>query len=317
MPAPTTPRSALRRRLPQPTYANVMATVAVVLSMTMGTAYAAGLANNSVKSRHIGTNAIKERHIFDGSVRDGDIGTDQVGSRSVADGSLGAGDLGPDSVGKSELKSDTVDSGGIQDGQVKRDDVADEAISSNQLSVGVNRLLFNSGALAVNKTFADVSVSNDNWPGGAPDSGAQIAHTWTQPGGTLDVVTAIARVEFPASCSATASTARGFDVKITDGSDRVISASSPNRTDGDNYNGNGFWNQQEDLPGVSFRAPNGSDLADSPAAFIDYIHLPIEMAELVAGDSSVTRTVRVFFKRNSSNCTPVVTDTRLIVYRYA
>lgn len=190
-------------------------------------------------------------------------------------------------------------------------------MDTTKLSSGVRRLMYDAGALVVNQTYADVSISGNNWPAGAPSSGAQLSATWAQPANSLDVVSMTARVEYPSGCSATAGTPRGFDVKATDGGDRVISASSPQRTDGVNYNGNGFWNQQEALPGVSFRAPNGSDLANTPAAFIDYIHVPFEMAELVTGGSSASRTVRVFFKRNSTSCTPVVTGARLLVYRFA
>ncbi len=321
----------------RPSYANVMSTVAVVLALTTGTAYAAGLGRNSVKSRHIASNAVVERHISsnavrerqlaadavtarqlaDGSVQGPDLANDSVSSRAVADGSLSADDLGANSVGKSELKADTVDSSRIQNGQVRPDDIADGAINNTKLSSGVRRLMYDAGALAVNQTYADVTVSNSAWPGGAPSSGAQLSGTWTQPINSLDIVSMTARVEYPSGCSATAGTPRGFDVKITDGSDRVISASSPERTGSVNYNGNGFWNQQVDLPGVSFRAPSGSDLADSPAAFIDYIHLPFEMAEQVTGSSAATRTVRVFLKRNSSSCSPVITDARLLVYRFA
>ena len=314
-----------------------MSTVAVVLALTTGTAYAAGLANNSVKGRHIAADAIKERHISDGAVRGPDIGTGQVGSRGLADGEvagvdIGTGqvdgrvlkdstitvsDMGVDSVSRSEIKAGGVESAEIADETITGIDVAPGSISSTRMTTGVRGLLFDTGVLAVNQTFPDLNVSNDNWPGGAPSSGAQMSHTWTQPANTLQIVSAIARVAFPASCSATAGTPRGFDVKITDAAGRVISASAAQRTGSQNYNGNGFWAEQDELPGVSYRAPNGTDLADTPDSFVDYIHLPFEMAELIAGGSDTSRTVRIFYKRNSSNCTPSVTDARLIVYSFA
>ena len=84
-------------------------------------------------------------------------------------------------------------------------------------------------------------------------------------------------------------------------------------TGGASYNGNGFWSDQEDLPGVAFRAPN-SGVANQ---FIDYVHLPFEKAEFITGGAAENRAVRVFFKRNSVNCSPQVTQARIIVYRYA
>ena len=195
--------------------------------------------------------------------------------------------------------------------------MAPDAISSTRMTTGVRRLLFDAGTLPVNSTFADFTVSNGSWPGGAPSSGAQLAVSWSQPANALDVVSGFARVEYPVACSQTASSGRGFDVKIVDAGNRVISASSPQGLDGSYYNGNGFWDQQTDLPGVSFRAPFSSDLANDPQAFVDYVHLPFEMSEFVTGGSEASRAVRVFFKRSSSACSPVVTDARIIVYRYA
>lgn len=324
-------------RPPQPTYANVMSTLAVVLALGTGSAYAAGLANNSVKSRHIATNAVNNRHIADNAVRapdlangvvssrsigDGAVGADDlatgsVGSRAVADSSLGAGDLGADSVSRSEIKTGGVESAEIADGTITGTDIKEGAISSTRMTSGVKALLFGAATLAVNRTYGDVTVSNSSWPGGAPDSGAPISATWTQPANTLDVVSGYARVAFPSSCSATASSpGRGLDVKIVDASNRVISASTAQRTGSTNYNGNGFWSEQTGLPGIQYQAPFGSDLAATPDNFVDYIHLPFELSETVTGGSSANRAVRVFLRRNSSNCTPEVTDTRIVVYRY-
>jgi hypothetical protein len=334
-----------RRR---PSYANVMSTVAVVLALSTGGAYAAGLGKNSVKAKHIASEAVRARHIATNAVQSNDVATGVIGSRAIgngavgavelADDSVGSGELGADAVGSSELAANSVGSSElaansvgsseiatgavgsseIADGSILGSDVAPDAISSARMTTGVKRLLFDAGTLPVNSTFADVTVSNSSWPGGAPTSGAQFSVSWAQPADALDVVSGIARIEYPAACSQTASApGRGLDVKIVDANDRVISSSSPQGLDGSYYNGNGFWDQQTDLPGVTFRAPFSSDLANSPQAFVDYIHLPFEMAEFVTGSSSANRAVRVFLKRSSSACSPVVTDARIIVYRYA
>ncbi len=323
-------------RLPQPTYANVMATLAVVLSLGTGTAYAAGLANNSVKSRHIASNAVTQRHIADNAVRaadlaagvvgprsiaDGGVGADDlasgsVGSRAIADSSIGVAEMGESSVSRSEIKTGGVESAEIADETITGIDIKEGAISSTRMTSGVKNLLFNSGVLAVNRTFGDVTVANGSWPGGAPATGAQLTATWTQPANTLDVASGFARLVYPEGCTASSSGGRGLDMKITDAGDRVISASSPQRTDSVNYNGNGFWSQQTALPGVEFRPPSSVDLANDPQQFVDYIHLPIEMSETVTGSSTAGRAVKVFMKRSSSACTPAVTDARIVVYRY-
>ena len=339
---------------PRPTYANTMSTIAVVIALTTGSAYAAGLGKNSVKAKHIASNVIKARHIASGAVQSDDVKTGAIGSRALQNGAVGADDLGDNSVGSSELAGGSVGSGElatgsvgsselaagsvgtgelanssvtdakiatngvgtseIKDESVQGEDIAQGTISSARLTSGVYKLLFDAGTMPFNDTYGDVTVSSHTWPAGAPNSGAQLNATWSQEPNTLDIVSGTARVSYEASCANTNSTARGLDVKIVDGSGRVISASSNERTDGVTYNGNGFWAEQAALPGVPFRAP----LVGAPDATVDYIHLPFEMAEFVTGGSSASRTVRVYFKGNSeNNCDPVVTDARIYVLRYA
>jgi hypothetical protein len=340
-------------RRPRPSYANVMSTVAVVLALTTSGAYAAGIGKNGIKAKHIASDAVRVRHIAANAVQGNDIDTGVIGARAIGDGSVGAaeladnsvgagelandsvgsgelaansvgsGELANDSVGSSELAdnsvgdseigADTVGSSEIENGSIAGEDVAPDAISSTRMTTGVRRLLFDAGTLPVNQTFGDVTVDNDNWAGGAPNSGADLTSTWEQPADGLDVVTGFARLEYPSGCSNTTSTPRGLDVKIVDANGRVISASAADYTSGESYNGNGFWAEQAVLPGVTFRAPNSG----VPEAYVDYIHLPFEMAEFVTGGSAATRTVRVYFKRSSTACTPVVTGARIVVYRYA
>lgn len=250
------------------------------------------------------------------AVGEGELADNSVGSSELMSNAVGSSELAANSVGSSELAANSVGSSEIQDDSITGGDVAPGAISSARMTTGVQNLLFNAGTLALNQVYPDINVNNTAWPAGAPTSGAQLTATWTQPENTLDVVSGVARLEFPAPCSETASTARGLDMKIVDASGRVISASSADRTGGSNYNGNGFWNQQEDLPGVTFRAPFGSDLAADPAAFVDYVHLPFELSEFVTGGSSASRTVRVYLKRSNSACSPQVTDARITVFRY-
>ena len=73
--------SWLRSRL---TYGNVMASIAVFIALGAG-AYAAGLAPNSVKSKHIKDGQVKESDLADGGVT-----TDKI-----LDGTVSNADLGP------------------------------------------------------------------------------------------------------------------------------------------------------------------------------------------------------------------------------
>ena len=74
----------LTKRVSRPRYADVMSTLAVVLALT-GTAYAAGLAPNSVKSKQIKNGAVRSVDVKDGDL----LATD------FKSGQLVAGPAGP------------------------------------------------------------------------------------------------------------------------------------------------------------------------------------------------------------------------------
>jgi len=80
------PSAGKPRRL---TYANVAATLALVLAVGAGTAYAAPLvgpndiADNAIRARHIKSNEVLSRH----------IGTGQVNSSDIANGTVAGADL--------------------------------------------------------------------------------------------------------------------------------------------------------------------------------------------------------------------------------
>ena len=77
----------MNRRL-RPSYANLTATLALVVALGSGGAYAAGLAKNSVASKQIKNASIKAVDLKAGSVT----------GPAVADGSLGANDLAPGAI---------------------------------------------------------------------------------------------------------------------------------------------------------------------------------------------------------------------------
>jgi hypothetical protein len=70
------------------TYANVAATLAVVLSLGVGSAYAADLAKNSVKSKHIKNNTVSTKDIKDASLTAPDFAPDSLSGVQVNEGSL-------------------------------------------------------------------------------------------------------------------------------------------------------------------------------------------------------------------------------------
>lgn len=94
------------------TYANVMATIAVFLVLTGGTAIALN-----------GSNTVFSDDIVNGQVKAADIGSNAVGSGKIADGSVQGVDI----------LDGTVDSPDILDGGVGNNDVAKNAITSGKV----------------------------------------------------------------------------------------------------------------------------------------------------------------------------------------
>ncbi len=119
----TTPRNVpVATRIATHLRSNVIGLVAVFIALS-GSAYAAGLADNSVKSRHIVNDQVRSVDVRDDSLAGGGltgadivesslsgvpVGANAVGSSQVQDNSLGAADLGSDSVQSSEIATNAV-----------------------------------------------------------------------------------------------------------------------------------------------------------------------------------------------------------------
>lgn len=138
--------TAVRRRL---TFSNVLATFAVALVLTTGTAYAAAtitsadivngtIAQVDVKPNSLGTNVIKDNgvkssdirdsevtsiDILDGTVSSADIADDSIGAVDLALNSVGSSEIATDAVGAVEIANDTIDSGEIVDFGLSNQDV--------------------------------------------------------------------------------------------------------------------------------------------------------------------------------------------------
>jgi hypothetical protein len=84
-------RARIRGRL---TYSNVTSTLALMIAVAGGTAYAA--------------NTITSSDIIDGEVKTADLGANAVTSAKIADGQVTEADIGQAAVGNAELKNDAV-----------------------------------------------------------------------------------------------------------------------------------------------------------------------------------------------------------------
>ena len=120
----------IRNRL---TYANVVATLALVIAVAGGTAYAA--------------NTVFSTDIVDGEVKIADIGqgavaTSEVLNDTATGGGLTAADLRSGSVGSAEIATGGVRSADVQDdtsngGGLTSTDLAEDSVGSSEFQFGV------------------------------------------------------------------------------------------------------------------------------------------------------------------------------------
>lgn len=134
-----TVKSALSGRL---TYANVASTMALVLALGSGTAYAANtigstdIINGQVKAVDIGANAVNSAKIAAGAVTTDDIADNSLGDVDVLDESLTSSDLGIDSVQASEIADGSIDGGEVTDNSLFASDLASSSVGTSEISDG-------------------------------------------------------------------------------------------------------------------------------------------------------------------------------------
>lgn len=151
----------------RPSPALIVACVALLMALT-GSAIAAGVAKNSVRSpqiangtvrtvdlrdnsvnaakiapdqvgaEEIAENAVSSPEVAPDSLTAGDLGAASVGSSEVTDQSLTANDLGPDSVGTSEIAADSVGTSELQTSSVRSAELAAIVQVSNSTAIGAN-----------------------------------------------------------------------------------------------------------------------------------------------------------------------------------
>jgi len=107
----------------RPSPALVIALVALFAALS-GSAIAAGIAKNSVRSAQI----------VDGTVRTIDLHDSAVTSTKVADQSLTANDLGPDSVGSEEIAENAVGSSEVAPDSLTAGDLAANSVASSEVA---------------------------------------------------------------------------------------------------------------------------------------------------------------------------------------
>jgi hypothetical protein len=102
-------------------YANVVATLALVIALTGTAAIASGVL---VTSKTIRNGSILTQDIHKDAVKSSDIGTGAVASADLRDGSVGTADIGEGGVESGDIGTGQVNSADIGNGQVTAQDVS-------------------------------------------------------------------------------------------------------------------------------------------------------------------------------------------------
>jgi hypothetical protein len=118
-------RSSLRRLVPRPTYANVIATIALFIALG-GVAVAAGLPKNSV-----GPNQLKRGAVTPAKIRKGAITSGKLAPQSVTAGKLGANAVLPGNLGNGIISTAKIAAGAVVASSIKNG-----VITTNKLANG-------------------------------------------------------------------------------------------------------------------------------------------------------------------------------------
>ncbi len=153
-----------------PSPALVISCVALFLALA-GSAFAVGVAKNSVRSAQI----------VDGTVRTVDLRDDSVKSPKIAPDAVTAEQIAENAVESPEVAQDSLTAGDLGAASVTSSEVADQSLTSDDLganSVGSSEI--QTGAIRASELGTIIQVSNNN----AVAAGANVSVTATCPAGT-------------------------------------------------------------------------------------------------------------------------------------
>lgn len=136
-------RSSLRRFVPRPTYANVIATVALFVALG-GVAVAAGLPKNSVgvkqlKRGSVTAPKIRKKAVTSGKLAPQSVTAGKLGANAVLPGNLGNGIISTSKIAAGAVVAASIKNGAITtsklaNGNVNTQKLADNAVTTAKLA---------------------------------------------------------------------------------------------------------------------------------------------------------------------------------------
>jgi hypothetical protein len=123
-------------------YANVTSTLALLVALGTGSAYAANewtgenIVNGSLTAVDLAVGTIGTGRIQDESLQAIDLKADSVTASEIAAGAVGTDEIGTNAVGASEIADNTVDGGEIVDNSVFAADIAAGGVGASEIAAG-------------------------------------------------------------------------------------------------------------------------------------------------------------------------------------
>lgn len=129
-------------RLPRPrlTYANLTSTVALVLALGTGTAYAANtitsadIVDGEVKNADLAINAVHTGKIFNGGVWPQDVKPESLTGAQIATDAIGPFELRPNSVDSDEVSNNSLTQDDLATSSVGADEVANSSLTGADIA---------------------------------------------------------------------------------------------------------------------------------------------------------------------------------------
>lgn len=116
----------------RPSAAMIVACLALVLALT-GSAIAAGVAKNSVRSAQIVDATVRTVDLRDNAVDSAKIAADAVGGEEIAENAVASPEVAPDSLTASDLGAASVTSSEVADQSLSAADLGPDSVGSSEL----------------------------------------------------------------------------------------------------------------------------------------------------------------------------------------
>jgi hypothetical protein len=144
----------------RPSPALVIACLALFAALT-GSAFAAGVGKNTVRSPQIVDGTIRTVDIRDNAVAAGKIAPDAVATTEIAENGVESSDVAPDTLTASDLAASSVTSSEVADQSLTSNDLGPDSVGSSELQAGSVRASELGGIIQVSNAVTIKAGANE------------------------------------------------------------------------------------------------------------------------------------------------------------